>query len=84
MLENLVLTTGKGDNMGGGEIEKLNNENYFVHCWYCGTKENLLMLPHRSDGKMVGWIYSCVDCEKIAKNAKVTIKEEYGAENIKC
>ena len=40
-------------------------EQYFVHCFFCGTTKDLMMQPHRIDGKMVGWVFVCAECEHL-------------------
>ena len=35
---------------------------YHAHCIICGRKDSLMMLAHRVDNKMVGWVYSCSIC----------------------
>lgn len=35
---------------------------YQMHCIACGSPENLVMVPHRRAGNMVGWVFVCLNC----------------------
>ena len=48
-------------NFNAGELRKNSKDEYQLVCIFCGGDENLHMFPHRKDGKVVGFVYSC--CE---------------------
>ena len=35
---------------------------YKIYCAACHSTNNLQMYAHRSEGKMVGWIFCCANC----------------------
>lgn len=45
---------------------------YTAHCIKCTCTNNLHLLPHRKDGKMVGWVFCCPACAPLVYNAGVT------------
>lgn len=58
-------------------------QRYLAHCYLCGIRTDLEMLPHRKNGRLVGWIFSCMSCAPSLYGAELTAilndKEEPGA-----
>lgn len=44
-----------------GTVKEPKSE-YTTCCILCNTTEGLQMVPHRSGGKLVGWIFACALC----------------------
>lgn len=42
-------------------------------CIRCGSTENLLMMAHKVEGKIIGWIFACEDCEEAVKGAELQV-----------
>jgi hypothetical protein len=54
-------------------INKLTDEQYFMHCVKCLTTRNLTMYPHRRDGKIVGWVFVCLQCEDKVSGKEINL-----------
>ena len=48
---------------------------YIAHCHVCLTTTNLVLIPHRRDGHMVGWVFGCVSCAPNLYGACVLIEK---------
>ena len=51
------------------------DEQYVTCCVVCGKMDHLVMLGHRVEGKLVGWIFTCLQCypEVVGKKILVDI-----------
>ena len=59
------------------------DERYFIHCQRCLSRSNLMMVPHRRDGKMLGWIFVCQNCLDNVLNAEVAITYKISGDSAK-
>ena len=46
---------------------------FTASCYRCGTTNNLEMVPHRKDERLVGWIFSCHDCAPKVYGGEVSV-----------
>ena len=62
------------DEEGFGITDTGHAQDYYrVHCCLCGKSSSLCMVPHRVDGKLIGWVFACNDgCWEELKNKEMT------------
>lgn len=49
------------------------DEEYFMHCVKCLTRNELTMHPHRRDGLIVGWVFVCLKCEGEVRDKEIQL-----------
>lgn len=67
------IENGKANNLSNNIVVRLSRilaldtfdrpeRTFTASCYLCQTDASLQMIPHRKDGCLVGWIFSCAEC----------------------
>jgi len=58
----------------------MDNTNYECSCISCGNTSDLKMFAHRNSDteKMVGWVFSCTECDDKVAGMKLEISRDPG------
>jgi hypothetical protein len=65
-----------------GNIESPQFGELVVACVVCKERKPVLLYPHKLDGRIVGWVFVCVDDQMTIRGADVQIQfAQQGATN---
>ena len=54
--------------------EEADGSYYQMHCIACGSPQNLVMVPHRRDSEMIGWVFVCINCFPTVAGVRLDIQ----------